>query len=63
MGSSGYVACRGVSSLGFVRLEAERREPAVLEVRVGGASIFVSHGFDPELLRCVVEALSVGREA
>lgn len=46
------------SAVGFVRLEVVTNAPSELTVEVGGASVRVTRGFDPELLRSVVEALS-----
>lgn len=46
----------------FVRLEVVGEPTAELKVEVGSARIIVSHGFDAELLRRVVDALAVGRE-
>jgi transposase-like protein len=51
----------GSANLGFVRLTVQREPPTDLEVCVGCALIRVRRGFDPELLRQVVEALSVRR--
>jgi len=47
----------------FVRLEVVGEPTPELKVQVGSACILVSHGFDPELLRRVVDALAVGRES
>ena len=51
------------SQVGFVRLEVTSNAPSELTVRVAGASICVSRGFDPELLRDVVAALSDVRQS
>jgi hypothetical protein len=46
---------------GFVRIEVARRPPSrVLTLEVGRARVRVEAGFDAELLRDVVEALSGG---
>jgi hypothetical protein len=47
----------------FVRLDIVGRQAAELKVQVGSACVVVSHGFDPELLRQVVDALAGGRES
>ena len=46
------------SNLGCVRDEVVANAPAELKVEVGAACADVARGFDPELLRSVVEALS-----
>jgi hypothetical protein len=50
------------SDLGFVRVEVVANGPAELKVEVGGACVRVARGFDPELLRSVVVALSERRD-
>jgi hypothetical protein len=47
----------------FVRLEVARPSPRELAVQVGAARIVVACGFDAELLRAVVSALSAGSES
>lgn len=42
----------------FLRLEVARSVPASISVEVGVARVVVEQGFDPALLRAVVEALS-----
>jgi transposase-like protein len=52
-------AVRSTKRPQFARLMSETQRPvASLELRVGGAAIRVDAGFDAELLRAVVAALS-----
>ena len=46
-----------MTASGFVELSSPVRS-SVLEVMVGAASVHVRSGFDAQLLRCVVEALT-----
>jgi hypothetical protein len=49
----------------FVRLEVAAPHPvspARVVIEIGSATVAVERGFDPELLRAVVDALGAGRE-
>ena len=47
-------------NFGFVKLQIVSKAQAELSIEVRGVFIRVSRGFDPELLRSVIDALSEG---